>query len=246
MFQKDFHAEGRRQYDHVTNLKDAQQNFTLLKERLKQYDELKPDDLNSISYSNVLVQNLSDKVDKLMNSVIEDNAKVFTSFGKLKSGQECAHRFNEKCLGNLKSLSTEILEAFQTIEDIRAKHKRMYPLRSLASGESTTRKRRQKENRAKSKKRKAQREEKNCARVLSSIVSSTCECKYGDIIADPELLNVEAISKLGKCDIKWLKVLISKNFITKEALQACDHLNPELEIDYNETESDTEDEMGDV
>ena len=51
-------------------------------------------------------------------------------------------------------------------------------------------------------------------RVLYLIVS----CKYGDIIADPELLNKEAISKLGKRDIKLVKLLLSKKLYHKGAI----------------------------
>ena len=39
-------------------------------------------------------------------------------------------------------------------------------------------------------------------------------------------LNQDAISKLGKRDVKWLKILFTKKMFTKEAIQASDFLNP--------------------
>ena len=52
-----------------------------------------------------------DKVQKLRNAVEHDDASVFTKVGKLKPGQECAHKFNEKCFGVFKTLKTKILES---------------------------------------------------------------------------------------------------------------------------------------
>lgn len=63
---------------------------------------------------------------------------------------------------------------------------------------------------------------------------------YGDNIVEPHLLNKEAIWKLGKRDVKWLKLLYEKNLFTKEAAQVCNTLNQYLEID---SDTDNEDDF---
>ena len=59
-----------------------------------------------------------DKVQKLRYTVKQDDASAFTKAGKLNSGQECTHKFNEKCFGVLTTLKTKILEDKSKIEDV--------------------------------------------------------------------------------------------------------------------------------
>ena len=73
----------------------------------------------------------------------------------------------------------------------------MYP---TAKGGSASKKRRQKENRIKSKKRRIELEKRTCQRGFSLAVPSSRS--YGDNIVKPHLLNKDAISKLGKRDAK--------------------------------------------
>ena len=58
---------------------------------------MKPEDLKSIKFRIVQLQNFMDKVQKLRNAVVQDDVSAFTKGSKHKSGQECAHKFNEKC-----------------------------------------------------------------------------------------------------------------------------------------------------
>ena len=67
-------------------------------------------------------------------------------------------------------------------------------------------------------------EEKNFQRSFSLAVASSCS--YGDKVVVPHVLNKDAISKLGKRDTKWLKLLSGKKMFTREAIQVCDNLNP--------------------
>ena len=81
-----------------------------------------------------------------------DNATAFTKAGKLKSGQERAHKFNENCFGTISpSLTKEIQERLTRMQRLKDKLKRMYPM--IKEG-STSKTRRKKENRTKSNKRK--------------------------------------------------------------------------------------------
>ena len=155
-----------------------------------------------------------ENVQKLRNSVEQDDASAFTKAGKLKSGQECSHKFNGKCFGVLAGLKTKILESLTKMQTLEDKNKRLYP---VAKGGSASKKRRQKENRTKSKKRRIEREGKSCQRVFSLAVASSCS--YGDKTVESHLLNKDAISKMGKRDVKWLKLLFEKKMFTKEAIQ---------------------------
>ena len=116
----------------------------------------------------------------------------------------------------------------------------------MAKGGSASKKRRQKENRTKSKKRRIERKEKSCQRVFSLAVASSCSCR--DKIVESHLLNKDAISKMGKRDVEWLKLLFEKKMFTKEAIQVCNSLNPNLETDSDtDTEDDfTEDDVSDA
>ena len=51
------------------------------------------------------------------------------------------------------------------------------------------------------------------------------------------------MSKLGKRDAKWLKFLFEKKMFTREAIQVCDNLYPNLAIDSDtNTDSDFTDD----
>ena len=47
---------------------------------------------------------------------------------------------------------------------------------------------------------------------------------------------------MGKRDVKWLKLLFEKKMFTKEAIQVCNTLNPNLETD---SDTDTDDDSSD-
>ena len=111
-FQQNFPAEGRRQYDHHTKRKDVQERFTLSTGQLPEDVGMKPTDLKSTKFRIVQLQNFMDKVQKLRNAVEQDDASAFTKAGKHESGQECVHKFNEKCFGVLTTLKTKILGRF--------------------------------------------------------------------------------------------------------------------------------------
>ena len=65
---------------------------------------LKPIDMKHTNYGIMQLENFMEKAQKLRNSVQQDDASAFTNFGKLKSGQECVHKFNENCFGAIASL----------------------------------------------------------------------------------------------------------------------------------------------
>lgn len=83
---------------------------------------MKPTDLKSIKCRVAQLQNFTEKVQKSRNSVQQGDASVFTKPGKVKSGQECSHEFNENCFGVLTSLKTKIQESLAKMQMLE--HKR--------------------------------------------------------------------------------------------------------------------------
>ena len=72
-------------------------------------------------------------------------------------------RINEKYLGLLKSLDTEIQDHLKTMQNTEAKNTRMYPLVNTCTA---LKKIRQKGNKNKAKRRRSELEEKKCGRYL--------------------------------------------------------------------------------
>ena len=131
---------------------------------------------------------------------------------KIISGQECGQRFNEKCLGRIAEFQSYTDQTLTRAEAQREKHKRMYP---FAKEAFVSKKRRvRKENKAKARKRRHERAEKNCARVFSAISHSS---SY-DVITSNHC-SVIGLNSLKKRDGRWLKLIISKGQFTVDAIE---------------------------
>ena len=130
---------------------------------------------------------------------------------KVSSINECAHKFQEESLGKILELSRKTVTAICELEGVLKKHKEMFP---SAKQSYTTKKRRRKENKAKSKKRKLDRKTKNCSKLLQQILH--VESPDNQIVSDH--INDNVIRKLNKKSAKWLKVLVSEAKFTSEAL----------------------------
>ena len=72
-----------------------------------------------------------------------------------------------------------------------------------------------KENKAKARKRRRERAEKNCERVFSAISHSS---SYGEVITSDHC-SVIGLNSLTKRDGRWLKLLISKGKFTVDAIE---------------------------
>ena len=136
-------------------------------------EPLKPTDRQAINHKIKKLQDLKEKSEKLKSSIQEEHAQRFTKkSGKIISGQG----FNEKCLGMIAELQSNIDQTLMRAEAQKEKHKRMYP---FAKETFVSKKRRVKENKAKARKRRRERAEKNCERVFSAISHSS---SYGEVI----------------------------------------------------------------
>ena len=109
-------------------------------------------------------------------------------------------------------LQRNIDQTLMRAEAQKEKHKRMYP---FAKETFVSKKRRVKENKAKTRKRRCERAEKNCERVFSAISHSS---SYGKFITSDHC-SVIGLNNLTKRDGRWLKLLISKGKFTVDAIE---------------------------
>ena len=112
-----------------------------------------------------------------------------------------------------------------------------------------SKKRRVKENKAKARKRRRKRAEKNCERVFSAISHSS---SYSEVITYDHC-SVIGVNSLTKRDGRWLKLLISKGKFTVDAIKTIRaNVSPvvlsaidDSDDDDNEKKEDDEDEEED-
>ena len=173
-------------------------------------EPLKPTDRQTINYKIKRLQELKEKSENLKSIIQKEDAQRFAKSEKIISGQECGHQFNEKCLGVIAELQTNISQTLLRVEAEKEKHRRMYP---FAKESFVSKKRRVKENKAKSKKRRLERAETNCKRVFSVVTQSL---SYGDV-SDSDHCNMIGLRSLKIRDGHWLKQLISEAKFTLEA-----------------------------
>ena len=80
-------------------------------------EPLKPTDRQAINHNIKKLQDLKEKSEKLKSSIQKENAQRFTKkFEKIISGQECGKRFNEKCLGMIAELQSNIDQTLMRAE----------------------------------------------------------------------------------------------------------------------------------
>ena len=176
-------------------------------------EPLKPTDRQAINRKIKKLRGLKEKSEKLKSSIQKENAQRFTKMsGKIISGQESGQRFNEKCLGMITELQSNIDQTLMRAEAQKEKHKRMYP---FAKETFVSKKRGVKENKAKARKQRCERAEKNYERVFSAISHSS---SYGKVIT-PDHCSVIGLNSLTMRDGRWLKLLISKGKFTVDAIE---------------------------
>ena len=109
-------------------------------------EPLKPTDRQAINHKIKKLQDLKEKSEKLKSSILKENAQRFAKkSGKIIGGQECGQPFNEKCLGMIAELQSNIDQTLMRVGAQKEKHKRMYP---FAKETFVSKKRRVKENKA--------------------------------------------------------------------------------------------------
>ena len=95
-----------------------------------------------------------------------------------------------------------------------------------------------KENKAKARKRRRERAEKNCERVLSAISHSS---SYGEVITSDHCSMI-GLNSLTKRDGRWLKLLVSKGKFTVDAIETIrENVSPVVLSAIDDSDDDDDD-----
>ena len=125
----------------------------------------------------------------------------------IKTGNECAHQFHEKCFGTLRENDAMAREIKQTSLDLIKKHNQLYKF--TTRGNLKTNSRRVKEGRKSQGRRKMKRMSVNIDKILSSISPSY---KRGGVVND---LDLNKVQLLQLRQVKWIKAILRSEKLPK-------------------------------
>lgn len=133
--------------------------------------KLKAKDLTVLKNNLKTVEEIQLSVNKVREGIAKEDALLFAkSTKKLKTGNECAHQFHEKCFSTLNENDKKIQEMKEKLQELVKKHNNMYKF--LTRGNLKTNSRWVKEGRTKARTRKMKRMTANMENILSNISSS--------------------------------------------------------------------------
>ena len=209
-FVKKFHSEGRRQYEIRKNvLRVSQRLENVCREKnpasagkfLSSNYKLKAKDLTFLTNNLKTVEEIQQSANKVREGIAKEDALLFTkSTNKLKTGNECAHQFHEKCFSTLNENDKKVLEMKEKLEELVKKHKNMYKF--LTRGNLKTNSRQVKEGRTKARTRKMKRMTANMENILSNISSSY---RSSGVVED---LDLSKIQLLTLRQAKWIRCVL--------------------------------------
>ena len=246
-FAKQFHSEGRRQYDtHQRILKLSSRIDAILSNRDPGAAGkiLNDDEYILIPSDQIILRNNIQKIAVLQAAIEgEDQAikknldGLFTKSGKLKHGKECSNSFDVGILTRLEELKKKLESILKNLKEKDERCKDMF-CGTLLKNKSKKRSRKQNEN--KSKKRKKQREEKNFQDIIQLISADTSASIIDEV-------NVEALSSLGAKKINWLSRMVNQGRVTEKAVVTIkDYVKGFMErADETTDEDDRDDEIVD-
>ena len=84
---------------------------------------LKPHDNQSITFKTRKLQEIQKKVENLELSIHSEDEKLFLTNGKLRTGETCAHKFNEQCITTLTNLKKDIDCTMAKLQALDEKHR---------------------------------------------------------------------------------------------------------------------------
>ena len=159
-FVKEFHGTGRELYHSKQQIDeiDKQINSMMNKQNPaaagvvldKDYTLVPSDSIqinNNIQRAKQIISNLSSTDNKLKTL----DSKLFSSTGKLKSGEEATHKFFEKQLGEVVLLHRKVTEINNQLTALQETFTRLF---KVTYSKSQSRKRKQKQNKRKAKRAK--------------------------------------------------------------------------------------------
>ena len=136
-------------------------------------------------------------------------------------------------------LQSNIDQTLMRAEAQKEKHKRMYP---FAKETFVSKKRRVKENKAKARKRRRERAEKNCERVFSAISHSS---SYGEVITSDHcsVIGLNNLTKRGKYTVDAIGTIRANvSPVVLSAIDGSDDDDDDDNDDDNEKEEEDEEE----
>ena len=147
------------------------------------------------------VEEIQQSANKVREGIAKEDALLFTkSTNKLKTGNEWAHQFHEKCFSTLNENDKKVLEMREKLEELVKKHKNMYKF--LTRGNLKTNGRRVKEGRTKARTRKMKRMTANMENILSNISLSY---RSSGVVED---LDLSKIQLLTLRQAKWIRCVL--------------------------------------
>ena len=154
------------------------------------------------------VKEIELSANKVRDVISNADALLFSkTTSKLKTGNECAHQFHEKCFGTLRENEAMAREIKQTLLDLITKHNQLYKF--TTRGNLKTNSRRVKEGRTKARTRKMKRMQVNIDKILSSIPPSY---RRGGVVTD---LDLNEVQLLQLRQVKWIKAILRSEKLPK-------------------------------
>lgn len=220
-FVKEFHGKGRELY-HCKQMVDEiekQINAIMKKENPASAGAVLLADYTLIPTDSIRINNNIDKAKEIMkklsdteNKVKTLDGKLFSSTGKLKSGEEATHKFFETQFGQIKIIYNKVNEIVKQLVELKEKCARMF---KATYSKPKSKKRKQKQNQRKAKKAKQNRLETNCKLIIASIAPNH-DANDTDPIGALDL-NYEVISSLTKKQVPYIHYAFNKGYFTKTA-----------------------------
>ena len=242
-FVKEFHGTGRELYHSKQQIDeiDKQINSMMNKQNPaaagvvldKDYTLVPSDSIrinNNIQRAKQIISNLSSTDNKLKTL----DSKLFSSTGKLKSGEEATHKFFEKQLGEVVLLHRKVTEINNQLTGLQEKFTRLF---KVTYSKSQSRKRKQKQNKRKAKRAKQNRMEANCKQIIRTIAPQRNDSD-ADRPIGPLELHQEGIIGLKKRQLPYIQYAFDKELFT---VAAKDTIKQYMTFSMSEIEEDDSD-----
>ena len=89
---------------------------------------LSPSDSKAIKFNIQRLEEFDKKAKVLESSLKVEDEKLFVKSGKIRSGEQCAHKFNEGCFSSLLKLKSDISTALVKLQETSLNIQQEVPL----------------------------------------------------------------------------------------------------------------------
>ena len=209
-FVKELHGKGRELYHLKQQIDeiDNQIKSMMNKENAAAAGAVLDEDHTWIPSDNIRINNNIQKAIQIIASLsLIDNkiktfdSKLFSSNGKLKSGEEATHKFFENQSGEVALLHKKVKEINNQLTELQEKCSQLF---KGTCSKPKSRKRKQKQNKRKTKKAKQNRMKDNCKVVIKTIAPQHNADSDAEPLGPLELY-YEGISTLKKKQLPYIR-----------------------------------------